>query len=124
MPPSSTTAWPTTNPIGYEAWKIQHSIPRSVFEYYSLRSLGLIQARSEEEWEDEISGYSFLGCCIPQDSLALADGGELRIKVRFGIVDWSTETMREGCKGVEFADVPPSFLKRKQRTGGKERKRE
>ncbi len=45
--------------------------------------------------------------------MALADVEELRVKVRFGVVDWSREKMREGCRGVEIVDIPPSFLERK-----------
>lgn len=116
-------AWPGTNPLGCQAWQIQHSIPLSVFEYYSLRSQGLIQARSDEEWEDETAGYSFFGCCLQQDALALADAGKLKVKVRFGRVDWSMgirgKKVRGECKCAECAEMAPLSCKSKGGTGGR-----
>lgn len=84
----SNMAWPGTKPRSRQARKIQLSIPLSVSEYYSLRSQGLIQARSDNEWEHKASSYSSLSRCLPQDALALADAGELKVKVRFERVDW------------------------------------
>jgi len=98
-------------------------MPRSVFEYYSLRSQGLIHARADEEWTDKTSGFAFFGCCFgartSQDASALAEVGELTVRVRFGDVDWrggiGAEMARENCGCV----TPPFIVKRTKGTGGK-----
>jgi len=87
-----TPPWPNTNPLSAAAQKIQNSIPHPIFEYYTLRSQGLIRPLSEEEWEDRTAGASFFGCSFSslgrQDAVALAGVEGLGVRVRFRDVDW------------------------------------